>query len=958
VKTLATRLRSLTLIAHEGTLRLVTSATSDLHEQSGQDTAAARGFDAFLSYSHAADGRLAPALQTALQSIGKPWYRRRALRVFRDTTTLSASPELWPAIERALERSRHFILLVSPDSAASPWVDQEVGWWRAHRESATCLIALTAGELGWDERRADLTAESSVPPSLRGWFPSEPLWIDLRWAHDEDHLSTRNPTFRDAAATLAAPLRGIDKDELVGEDIRQHRRALRLARAAVALLALLTIAAVAAGIFAQIQRGRAERQAREATSLALSSTASQLVQARPDVALLLAFEAYTTSPRNQARSSVLSALAGARDPGVVAILHGHTDDVQTIAFSPDGRTLASGAGGLGDDHTIRLWDVGGHRPLGNPITGHGDDIDQLAFSRDGRTLASASGDHTVRFWNVRTQEQLGAPLRGDPGTTGNMLSSDGRTFTVATGDGVELRDLRSRKLVGVPIDSAEESAVLRPDGRLVATFSPDSEEGTIQLWDVRTRRRLGPPLRHPGEVTDVVFSRDGRKLASFGWGRSLVVWNVARRTQIGPAPPGTRYTAAAFSPDGRSLAVADNRTIQLLDSRGRFPIAEPLAGHADLITGLAFSPDGRLLASSSYDDTVRLWDVRNRSAFGTPLAAHFDWVHSVAFSPDGRTLASAGRDEYVLLWNVRTKQTLGDPLEGHSEWLNSVAFSPDGRTLASASDDGSVRLWNARSGKLLGEPIRGHGGNEVTGVAFSPDGRLLVSSGFDGRTRFWDVRTRKQVGRPLRNPVDETTGTPDPGYGVAFSPDGTIVATEGTADAAIRLWDVRTRKQVGNALQTNTNGIGGIAFSPDGQTIAAGTDGGTIQFWDVPTRTRRASFAAHGDADGVSSVAFSPDGHTLASASWDHTVRLWDVATHEPVGPPLQTGTQLSTVAFSADGAVAAAGEDGTVWLWTGLLWRDDKELESIVCPLVGGGLSEAEWARYASAIPHRNSCD
>jgi hypothetical protein len=209
---LATCLCSLTPVAHEGTLGLVTSATSDLHEQSAQDTAPARGFDAFLSYSHAADWRLAPALQTALQSIGKPWYRRRALRVFRDTTSLSASPELWPAIERALERSRHFILLVSPDSAPSPWVDKEVGWWRDHRESATCLIALTAGELGWDERRADFTAESSVPPSLRAWFPSEPLWIDLRWAHDDDHLSTRNPTFRDAAATLAVPLRGIDPE--------------------------------------------------------------------------------------------------------------------------------------------------------------------------------------------------------------------------------------------------------------------------------------------------------------------------------------------------------------------------------------------------------------------------------------------------------------------------------------------------------------------------------------------------------------------------------------------------------------------------------------------------------------------------------------------------------------------------------------------------------------------------
>ena len=953
-------MRSLTLVGHEGTLGLVASATSDLQKQSAQDTAAARGFDAFVSYSHAADGRLAPALQTALQSIGKPWYRRRALRVFRDTTSLSASPELWPAIERALERSRHFILLVSPDAAASPWVDQEVGWWRAHRESATCLIALTAGELGWDERRADFTAESSVPPSLRGWFPSDPLWIDLRWAHDKDHLSTRNPTFRDAAATLAAPIRESTRTSSsertsASTGVRSGSRAppsrcWRCSRSRRSPPGSLprSNAAARSSRRGRRPRSRCRRPRRSSRRRGPTSRSSSPSRRTP-----------------RARATRRGAACCRRWPerATPASSRSFTATPTTCRrslCSPDGRTLASGSGGLGNDHTIRLWDVGTHRPLGKPITGHRDNINQLAFSSDGRTLVSASAafDNTVRFWNVGTQEQLGAPLKGEPGTTGDMLSSDGRTFTVATGDGVELRDLRSRKLVGAPIDSAEESAVLSPDGRVVATFSPGSEEGTIQLWDVRTRRRLGAPLRHPGDVTDVVFSRDGRKLASFGRERSLVVWNVARRTRIGAAPRGTTYTAAAFSPDGRTLAVADNRTIQLLDSRLQFRLAEPLAGHADLITNLAYSPDGRLLASSSYDDTVRLWDVRKRSAFGTPLAGFFDWVHSVAFSPDGRTLAAAGRDEYVQFWNVRTKQTLGDPLEGHSEWVNSVAFSPDGRTLASAADDGDVLLWDVRAKKATGQPIRGHGGNEVTGVAFSPDGRLLASSGFDGRTRFWDVRTRKQAGRPLKNPVDETTGTPEPGYGVAFSPDGEIVATEGTADAAIRLWDVRTRKQIGKALQTNTNGVGGIAFSPDGQTIASGTDDGTIQFWDVSTGTRRASFAAHGDADGVSSVAFSPDGHTLASASWDHTVKLWDVATHEPVSPPLQTGTKLDTVAFSADGAVAAAGEDGTVWLWTGLFWRDDEELESIVCRLAGGGLSEAEWERYASAIPYRNNCD
>ena len=197
------------------------------------------------------------------------------MHVFRDQTSLSASPELWSAIEEALSQAHFFILLASPEAAASHWVDQEVRWWRANRSHDTFLIALTGGELRWDEGHGDFDAESPIPPGLRGWSPREPLWVDLRWARDERDVSMRNPRFRDSVGELAAPLHGVPKDELIGEDISQHRRTLRLARGAVAVLVLLLALAVVGGIVALVQRNEAIAQKQRAQSEALTASAGQ-----------------------------------------------------------------------------------------------------------------------------------------------------------------------------------------------------------------------------------------------------------------------------------------------------------------------------------------------------------------------------------------------------------------------------------------------------------------------------------------------------------------------------------------------------------------------------------------------------------------------------------------------------------------------------------------------------------
>ena len=216
-------------------------------------------YDAFISYSHAKDKPIAAALQSVIQKLGKPWYQRRALRVFRDDTSLSATPQLWPSIEQALAQSRYLLLLTSPEAASSHWVGKEVEYWLANKSPETLLVGVTNGTLAWNENANDFDwdLKPPLPEALKGRFAAEPKWVDLS-AYREG-ADPRNARFIEASADFAAAIRGMPKEDLLSQEVRQQRRALRLAVSAATVMLVLAVGAVTAGIIARTQQLRAEK---------------------------------------------------------------------------------------------------------------------------------------------------------------------------------------------------------------------------------------------------------------------------------------------------------------------------------------------------------------------------------------------------------------------------------------------------------------------------------------------------------------------------------------------------------------------------------------------------------------------------------------------------------------------------------------------------------------------------
>lgn len=913
-------------------------------------------YDGFISYSHAADGLLAPRLQASLQRFARPWWRRRAVRIFRDETTLSANPHLWSSITRALDESAWFILLLSPDATDSAWVNREIQYWVAHKDRERILPVVTDGEFEWDGHDV---AGSAVPERLRGLFSEEPRWVDLRFARDEEQLDLKNPGFLAATADIASALRGIPKDELESEEVRQHRRTMRTVFSGALALLVLSVAAIAGWIFALDQRDAARR---ERDALALSQMVNRSLDEADrdlDLALLLAVEAYRHDTGPESTRALLNALSLV-SPGVTVFGEPAHSGAPKPEFchssTPRPGVFVSVSGGLGEGE--------GEAVVFNANTGDTETRLDVPFTCGAGLLSDG------RLLGIAPSSDLPSPvLVSSAGEVTRFPPEVRRVFTQFD-DGrllAEWVDNEAPEEAGelVVID-AENGQLIEETGVFTLGLQVD------QLEQRGVTQRLTPPGDEAGEATSVrtivdlttyeetpleaapegvyLWNADGSELLAFVgeevW-RFDLSGQLTDRVQLGTEGGAPRLFS--FSPDGTVLALATSAGVELVSYPGFELLVDPIP-HEQQLSGISMI-DNRTVATQDVEGVVR---VISESA-SHPL------VHRVEFGAFNDTLFMLS-PEYGEVW-------LGDSNDDYPVDLLPVdlstaeIFDPYSEFGIQASDysvpmrDGRWVVMSEASSTLVASSgdvlVRVPRTSDQVGMAFSYEGgrwaRWVDALGADEQPTKVQITSLNVIEEEVTTRTIDVSGWEGrPNTGEA----GFWVQLE-SGDIEVYDWSGEITGAVDGKLRF------GSTLSQDGSRLAIVESDRSVVVHEVSSGEVVAELPA--DSHNEAPLFVGPERLVVRSVTGD--VRLWDVSTARSLGVLAEAPSWPPSLEFGTGGYTPMLGRDGKSFWFTQpgefvRITADPASWIKSACSAAGRSLTLSEWEKLVPLDePYRDAC-
>jgi WD40 repeat protein len=585
-------------------------------------------------------------------------------------------------------------------------------------------------------------------------------------------------------------------------------------------------------------------------------------------------------------------------------LTGHKGRVNSVAFNPNGETIASG----GDDRTIKIWSKNGKLQL--TIPAHDDEITSVVFSPDGQTIASGSDDKIVKLWNLKgslIQEfPKNSKISGENKSQINKspLSLEGKSCKGASSNS----NGHTEKVLSIAFS---------PDGKKLASASCDT---TIKLWRL-DGKLLQTFQGHSDRVNSVVFNPNKDSsiaIASGSLDNNVILWDL--NGKILNKLKGADINSVAFSPDGKTLVAGNGdganqiQVWKILKNKIKSP--KIITGHNWAVRSLSFSPNGKTLISSSKDKTLKIWDLEKIenttdsaiSPLIKTIEGHSEEIKKVVFSPDGKTIASASADRDVRLWNIESKFLAGNKdAPDHQKKIYAQAnFISDAKIITFESTQNRIETWS-----LDYKPLKSYmiDSGRIADLVFSPDKEKIVFTGLDGAIKILNLKNEKL--RIIPGHRKRITS-------LAVSSNGKMIASYGRDDV-LKIWDWE-----GKLLQINDqckiSNIHKMAFSPDGKKLAMSDEDTTLMVWELNDHkcTKSMKFFSHRKK--IESVIFSPDGTMIAAGSRDFTIKIWDLSKGEDSLPKNLQGHNhsVTSLAFSRDGkALVSGSRDKSAKVWS-----------------------------------------